>query len=105
MASTLFLKSPKRIMALTMIMTLSLLVYAALEYRIRQALKESDQTFPNQKGEEISSPTARWIFQYFTGIHILLIQEVQAIVLNMNQQHFMLVKLLGKEYEKLYSGC
>ena len=65
MTSTLFLKSPKRIMALTMIMTLCLLVYAALEYKIRQALKESSQTFPNQKGEEISNPTARWIFQFF----------------------------------------
>jgi len=53
-----------------------------------QALKESSQTFPNQKGEEISNPTARWIFQFFGGIHVLLIQETQAIVLNMNQHHF-----------------
>ena len=104
MASTLFLKSPKRIMALTMIMTLCLLVYAALEYKIRQALKESSQTFPNQKGEMIPNPTVRWIFQFFTGIHVLLIQELQAVVLNMNQYHFLIVRLLGVEYEKLYSG-
>ena len=104
MASTLFLKSPKRIMALTMIMTLCLLVYAALEYKIRQALRENDQTFPNQKGVEIPNPTARWVFQFFTGIHVLVIQELQAIVLNMNQYHFLIVRLLGTEYEKLYSG-
>ena len=104
MASTLFLKSPKRIMALTMIMTLCLLLYAALEYKIRQALKESSQKFPNQKGEMIPNPTARWIFQFFTGIHVLLVQELQSVVLNMNQYHFLIVRLLGSEYEKLYSG-
>jgi hypothetical protein len=41
MAATLYLKSPQRIMALMMVMTLCLLVYAALEYRLRQALKRS----------------------------------------------------------------
>jgi transposase len=33
-----FLKSAQRIMALAMIMTLSLLVYSALEHRIRESL-------------------------------------------------------------------
>ncbi len=46
MANALFLKSPKRIMALMMIMTLCLLIYGALEYRIRQTLQEQQQTFP-----------------------------------------------------------
>jgi len=41
-ASTLYLESPKRIMALMMIMTLCLLVYSALEYRIRQALNNNN---------------------------------------------------------------
>ncbi|NNJ83353.1 MAG: IS1634 family transposase, partial [Gammaproteobacteria bacterium] len=53
MASTLFLKSPKRIMALMMLMTVCLLVYAALEFRIRDALKTQSQSFPNQKGKSI----------------------------------------------------
>jgi transposase len=35
-------------MALVMVMTLCLLVYAALEYRIRQALKDHAATFPDQ---------------------------------------------------------
>ena len=35
-------------MALLRVMTVCLLVYAALEYRIRQALKDHDATFPNQ---------------------------------------------------------
>ena len=57
MASTLFLKSVKRVMALTVIMTLCLLVYAALEYRIRKALREVNETFPNQLGRPVANPT------------------------------------------------
>ena len=65
MASTVFLKSAERIMALAMIMTLSLLVYSALEHRIRESLKMHQKTFPNQKGQPIHHPTARWVFQFF----------------------------------------
>jgi transposase len=45
-----------------MVMTVCLLVYAALEYRIRTALKEHAATFPDQKGKRIQNPTARWVF-------------------------------------------
>lgn len=103
MASTLFLKSPKRIMALMMVMTLCLLVYAALEHRIREALKEHNETFPNQKGTPIVNPTARWVFQFFCGIHILIIAQTQTLILNLNEHHKALLKLLGKRYEALYS--
>jgi len=75
LAATLYLKKPERIMALLMIMTLSLLIYATLEYRIRKALVEEEETFPNQKKQPIQNPTARWVFQYFSGIHELTISE------------------------------
>lgn len=104
MASTLFLKSPQRIMALMMVMTVCLLVYAALEYRIRKVLKAHNETFPNQKGQEISNPTARWVFQFFSGIHVLVISKMQTLVLNLNKYHIILLKLLGPQYEELYSG-
>jgi len=102
-ASTLYLKSPKRIMALMMIMTLCLLVYSALEYRIRTALQKADETFPDQKGKAIVKPTARWVFQFFTGIHLLMIQEMTIGVLNLNEHHCRLLRLLGKRYENFYS--
>jgi transposase len=103
-ASNIFLKSSKRIMALMMIMTLCLLLYAALEYRIRQALKQAKQTFPNQKGKAISNPTARWVFQFFSGIHVVCLTADQALVLNLNKHQALLLSLLGERYEKLYSG-
>jgi transposase len=49
-------------MALLMVMTVCLLVYAALEHRIRRALHKHGATFPNQKGKRIQNPTARWVF-------------------------------------------
>lgn len=104
MASTLYLKSPRRIMALMMVMTLCLLVYAALEYRIREALKAQCRTFPNQKGKPVGNPTARWVFQFFSGIHLLVVEHVGQFVLNVNEHHIALLQALGQRYVSLYAG-
>jgi transposase len=104
MAHTLFLKSPKRIMALMMIMTLCLLVFGALEYRIRQTLTKNKQSLPSQIGTTTAKPTARWVFQYFSGIHVLLINNSREVVLNCNEYHHQLIHLLGKRYVKLYAN-
>lgn len=104
MASTLFLKSPQRIMALMMVMTLCLLVYAALEYRFRQALNAHQETVPNQKGQAISNPTARWVFQLFAGIHVLVIEQLHSLVLNLSPHHLLVLRLLGSRYQQLYAA-
>ena len=57
-------------MALLMVMTVCLLGYAALESRMRTALKEHGATLPDQKGHRIQNPTARWVFHYFVGMHL-----------------------------------
>jgi transposase len=75
LASSVYLKKPERIMALLMVMTVCLLVYAALEDRIRKALKAHEATFPDQKGKRIQNPTARWVFHYFVGIHLLYLPQ------------------------------
>jgi transposase len=102
LASSLYLKKPERIMALLMIMTVCLLVYAALEYRIRAALKAHGATFPDQKGKPVQNPTARWIFHYFVGIHLLSVSGQWPLVLNLTEEHANLLKLLGKPYMQLY---
>lgn len=104
MASTVFLKSAQRIMALAMIMTLSLLVYSALEYRIRESLKAHHQTVPDQKGHPTDHPTARWVFQFFTGIHLLVIEEIRETVLNLKDAHETLLALLGARFVALYAN-
>ena len=90
-------------MALLMVMTVCLLVYAALEYRIRKALKEHDATFPNQQGKPMQNPTARWVFHAFVGMHVLLIPGPwYPLVLHLTEEHQSLLKLLGKPYERFY---
>ena len=89
-------------MALLMVMTVCLLVYAALEYRIRQALSETGATFPNQTGKRIQNPTARWVLHYFVGIHLLCQAGEWPQVLNLTEEHCNLLKLLGKPYMQYY---
>ncbi len=103
LASSLFLKKEERIMALLMVMTLCLMVYAALEWRIREGLKEEESTFVDQKNKPTQRPTARWVFQYFVGIHLLTMAQ-QQIVLNLKDEHLAILRVLGPPYEKQYSG-
>lgn len=49
LTSSIFLKKPQRIEALLMIMTLSLLVYAALEHKVREQLSQSDEFFLRER--------------------------------------------------------
>jgi transposase len=70
LAASRDLKQPQRIMALLMVMTVCLLVYAALEYRIRKGRKEHEATVPDQQGKRLQNPTAPWVFHSFVGIHL-----------------------------------
>jgi transposase len=98
LASSLSLKKPERLMALLMVMTICVLVYAALEYRMRTALKEHAATFPDQKGKRLQHPTARWVFHDFVGMHVLFIPGQGLMVLNLTDEHLHLLQLLGKRY-------
>jgi transposase len=102
LASSPYLKKPERIMALLMVMTVCLLVYAALEYRIRTALKDHGATCPDQKGKRIQHPPARWVLYYFVGIHLLSVSGQWPLVLNLTEEHGNLLQLLGKPYMQLY---
>ena len=57
-------------MALLMVMTGCWLVYTALDYRIRQALKDHGAPFPDHKGQPPQHPTARWVCHSCVGIHV-----------------------------------
>lgn len=67
----IFLKSAKRIEALSMVMTLCLLVYNYAQYFIRKQLKEKNECIPNQLGKPVQNPTMRWVFQLMAGISIV----------------------------------
>jgi transposase len=100
-ASSLFVKKPERVEALVFIMTLCLAAYAALEYRIREGLALEDEHIPNQLGKKVQNPTARWVFEMFTGIHLLYGLE-KPIILNTKEVHTKIIDLLGAKYRKYY---
>jgi len=86
-----------------MIMTLSLLVYSAIEYKIRKELKAQNKTFPNQLGKPVQNPTARWIFENFNEIQIVIIKELQKqVVANLLERNLFILDLLGALYWQFY---
>ncbi|MDG4554763.1 MAG: hypothetical protein P9E24_11045 [Candidatus Competibacter sp.] len=92
-------------MALMAVMMPCLMVYAALEHRIRPGLAEHRRTFPDQKGHPAESPAARWRFlQVFTGIHVLLVGQITEVALNLNTHHRTLLAILGEPYVDLYAN-
>ena len=102
LASARSLKKPERIMALLMVMTVCLLVSAALEYRIRKVLTEHAATCPDQQGHRLQNPTARWVFHDFVGIHVLYLPQQWPLVLNLTEEHQHLRQPLGKRYTWFY---
>lgn len=100
---SLYIKTPSRIQSLLFVMTLCLLVYSALEYKIRAKLKDEEPFWPSQLGKPVQNPTARWVFHEFHGIHALLL-EGQSLVLNLKDHHTRLLKLLGKSWFQLYEN-
>jgi transposase len=104
LSSTLFLKTPRRIMALMAIMTLCLLVYAAVQWRVRQALQHSQQTYPDQKGKPNPRPTARWVFQSFIDISVLHVSSLKTFVVGLTAAQKALLTLLGDRYVALYAN-
>ncbi|MFN7567690.1 MAG: IS1634 family transposase [Microcystis sp.] len=93
-ASSLFLKTPERIMALALIMALCLLVYNLGQRPLRLALEEQEETVPNQLGKPTQRPTLRWIFQCLRGIHWVVLNNCPQII-NLTHERERLLGFLG----------
>jgi len=105
LASSVFVKKPERIMALSFIMVLCLLVYRLAEVRLRARLAETQQTIPDQVHKPTARPTMRWVFQCFEGIELLHVQTAMTsriLVLRLQPLHRLILQLLGPPYEKFY---
>lgn len=108
MVDSIFLKSPKRIEALMMIMTLCLMVYNMGQYRLRTALKEKKETLPNQINKPIQNPTLRWIFQIMEGIGIVrfykknIVDPIREVIANLNDLRIKIINYFGCSAQKIY---
>ncbi len=102
--SSVFLKSPERIMALGMIMGLCLLVYNLGQRQLRNALKVAHETLPNQLGKLTETPTLRWVFQCFMAIHVVSING-QPQIANLTENHRNILRFLGSASQAYYLLC
>lgn len=103
--SSLFVKKPQRVEGLLMVMTLALLVYAIAQRIIRNKLKESGETLPNQIQKETSSPTLRWIFQMMEGIDLIEItieDKLQETISGMTSLHLKILQYLPPPVQEIY---
>jgi transposase len=107
LASSVFVKKPQRIIALSLVMVLCLLVYRLAEYRLRTRLAETGQTIPDQRHQPSARPTMRWVFQCFEGVELLHVQTAstsRTLVLRLQPVHRLILALLGPLYEQLYQA-
>lgn len=107
MVDSIFLKSPKRIEALMMVMTLCLFIYNLTQYQLRASLKVTQETLPNQLGKPIQNPTLRWIFQLMEGIAVVKFYEAgqgvtKEIISNLNPVRQKIIRLFGLRACEIY---
>ena len=103
LVSSLYLNKPERIEALLMVMTCCLMVYAALEHKIRAELVSQSVYFPDMKNKPAQNPTVRWVFQCFQGIDLLIMGTKEQQVLNLKERQRVILDCLGNQYWDIYS--
>jgi transposase len=102
--SRVFVKSPRRVAALAMLMGLCLLVYSIGQRQLRQALEAANETIPDQRAQPTARPTLRWVMQSFQSVHLVWVDGKKwAIKLNDSQSH--ILRFLGSACRKYYFLC
>jgi transposase len=105
LASSIFVKKPEHVIALSFVMVLCLLVYRLAEHLLRRQLVAMEQTLPNQVNKPTNRPTMRRIFHCFEGIDLLHIRigpHWQTRVLGLQALHQRVLRLLGPVYSQFY---
>ena len=103
--SAIFLKNQNRIRALGVIMLLCYLIYTALEFKLRRALVDNNQTIPNQLNKPTNKPTAAWAFSFFSDVIIktrVSGTSIRQEVSNLCETCVQILRLLGEGYMQMY---
>jgi len=100
-ADSFFVENPERIETMLFLMSLCLLVYNLGQRELRNSLKRIKIGIKNQLGKLTLSPTLRWVFQCFQGIHLLILNGVNQIINLTSERHFIL-NCLPSSCQKYY---
>jgi transposase len=102
---SVFLKTPERIEALMMIMTLCLMVYGVSEYELQQSLQASNETIPDAMKKPTQKPSLRWVYFLFRVVNELSVRtgdHVQKLVVNLNAILRKIIRHFGKRASEIY---
>jgi len=102
---SIFLKTPARISALMMIMTLCLMVYGVSEYDFRKSLQDANDTIPDQLKKATNKPSMKWIYYLFQGVQELTITTgaiTQKLVINLNAILKKIISYFGVVAQAIY---
>ena len=100
-----YLKTPRRIGALMMIMTLCLMVYNFAQYHMRKCMEDNDDVLPNQVGKPIKNPTMKWIAELMNMIAVVTINmddRRHRIVTNVKKVHQRIIASFGVHALEMY---
>lgn len=100
-ADSFFVENPERIETMLFLMSLCLLVYNLGQRELRNSLKRIKIGIKNQLGKLTLSPTLRWVFQCFQGIHLLTFSGVNQIV-NLTAERQFILSCLPSSCQKYY---
>jgi transposase len=107
LASSVFVKKPERIVALSLVLVLCLLVYRLAEHRLREQLAATGQTVPNQLKQPTDRPTMRWIFPCFDGVSLVAFESAHGPphrdLAGVEPLHEQVAALLGPSCENFYT--
>lgn len=101
-ASSLFVKTPRRVAAIAMVMGLCLLIYALGERALRRALAQEGAGIRHQRGKPTQKPTlGGWVFQLFQAVHLLNVDGTEQIS-NLTEERTTILGFLGRGCRRYY---
>jgi transposase len=108
--NSVFLKTPARIEALMMIMTLCLMVYNVGQHKLRTILEKNQETIPNQVKKAVKNPTLQWVFRILDTISVVRIvvdkanNIVKELIGNLTELSRRIIGYFGEAALKIYGA-
>lgn len=102
---SVFLKTPARIEALMMVMTLCLMVYGVSEYDLHQSLQATQESILSQTKKPTNKPTLRWVYFLFRVVNEVSVKigdHVRKLIVNIDGVLRKIIEHFGHRASEIY---